>query len=82
VTDELAIRRVLDHLGLTTPQAEKPPLPVLEILRVAEHGAAGARRPSGSDPNLPYEAPVSDIFPLGNRSAAISRPRRSTAAGR
>jgi hypothetical protein len=38
VTDQIAIRRILDHLGLTTPQAEKPPPPVPEILRVAEHG--------------------------------------------
>ena len=37
VTDQLAIRRILDHLGLNTAQAEKPP-PVAEILRVAEHG--------------------------------------------
>jgi hypothetical protein len=38
VTDQLAIRRILDHLGLNTPQAEKPPPPAPEILRVAEHG--------------------------------------------
>jgi len=36
VTDQVAIRRILDHLGLTTAGAEKPP-PVPEILRVAEH---------------------------------------------
>ena len=30
--------KILDHLGLSTPEAEKPPPPVREILRVAEHG--------------------------------------------
>jgi len=38
VTDQIAVRRILDHLGLSTPQAERPPPPVPEILRVAEHG--------------------------------------------
>lgn len=37
VTDVLAIHRILDHLGLSTPEAEKPP-PLREVLRVAEHG--------------------------------------------
>jgi hypothetical protein len=37
LTDAFAIRRILDHLGLSTPEAEKPP-PVRESLRVAEHG--------------------------------------------
>jgi hypothetical protein len=34
VTDAFAIRRILDHLGLSTPEAERPPL--REVLRVAE----------------------------------------------
>ena len=37
VTDAVAIGRILEHLGLSTPQSEKPP-PVREIVRVAEHG--------------------------------------------
>jgi hypothetical protein len=37
VTDAFAIRRILDHLALRTPHAEKPP-PLREVLRVAEHG--------------------------------------------
>jgi hypothetical protein len=37
VTDAFAIHRILDHLGLSTPEAEKPP-PLREVLRVAEHG--------------------------------------------
>jgi hypothetical protein len=37
VTDAVAIGRILDHLGLSTPQADKPP-PIREIVRVAEHG--------------------------------------------
>ncbi len=32
LTDQLSIRRILDHLGLNAPP------PVREILRVAEHG--------------------------------------------
>jgi hypothetical protein len=31
-----AIRRILDHLGLNTSEAAKP-LPLREVLRVAEH---------------------------------------------
>ena len=38
VTDQVAIGKILDHLGLSTPEADKPPPPVPEILRVAEHG--------------------------------------------
>ena len=37
VTDSVAIDRILGHLGLSTPQQEKPP-PIREIVRVAEHG--------------------------------------------
>ena len=37
LTDALAIRKILDHLGLSTPEADKPP-PPREVLRVAEHG--------------------------------------------
>jgi hypothetical protein len=37
LTDRLSIRRILDHLGLSTPPQERPP-PVREILRVAECG--------------------------------------------
>jgi hypothetical protein len=38
VTDQTAIGKILDHLGLGTPEAEKPPPPAKEVLRVAEHG--------------------------------------------
>jgi hypothetical protein len=37
VTDSFAVRRILDHLGLSPPEPEKPP-PAREILRVAEYG--------------------------------------------
>jgi len=37
LTDELSIRRILDHLGLSAPPQDKPP-PVREIRRVAEQG--------------------------------------------
>jgi len=38
VTDQVAIGRILGHLGLSSPEAEKPPPPVHEVLRVAEQG--------------------------------------------
>ena len=38
VTDSAAIGKILEHLGLSNPEAEKPPPPLREILRVAEHG--------------------------------------------
>ena len=36
VTDAFAIRKILDHLGLSPPEAENPP-PQRKVLRVAEH---------------------------------------------
>jgi hypothetical protein len=36
VTDQLEIGRILDHLGLSSPEAAWPP-PAREVLRVAEH---------------------------------------------
>jgi hypothetical protein len=37
LTDQLSIKRILDHLGLSEPPQDKPP-PAREILRVAEQG--------------------------------------------
>jgi hypothetical protein len=37
VTNSFAIRRILDHLGLSPPPPHKPPS-TREVLRVAEHG--------------------------------------------
>ena len=37
VSDQNSINRILDHLGLRSPQQDRPP-PAREILRVAEHG--------------------------------------------
>jgi len=46
VTDQVAIGKILDHLGLSSPEAEKPPPPAQELLRVARArrrlGRAGA----------------------------------------
>jgi hypothetical protein len=36
VTGSAAIGRILEHLGLSRPQTEKPP-PIRELVRVAEH---------------------------------------------
>jgi hypothetical protein len=33
ITDELSIRRILDHLGLSPPRQDKPP-PTREVVRV------------------------------------------------
>ena len=33
ITDELSIRPILNHLGLSPPEQEKPP-PTLEVVRV------------------------------------------------
>ena len=38
VTEQMALGKILDHLGLSSPEAAKPPPPVPELLRVAEHG--------------------------------------------
>jgi hypothetical protein len=38
VTNQMAIGKILDHLGLSTPEAAKPPPPARELLRVAEYG--------------------------------------------
>jgi hypothetical protein len=37
VSAAFSIRKILDHLGLSTPEADTPP-PPREVLRVAEHG--------------------------------------------
>jgi hypothetical protein len=37
LTDQVSIKRILDHLGLSTPPQDKPP-PLRDLLRVAEHG--------------------------------------------
>ena len=37
VTDQVAIGKILEHLGLSNPEADKPPPPAREVLRVAEH---------------------------------------------
>ena len=42
VTDQVAVGRILDHLGLNTPEAEKPPPPPHEVLR-ARHPCDRAR---------------------------------------
>jgi hypothetical protein len=49
VTDQVAIGKILDHLGLSSPQAEKPPPPPREVVRVAEH-ADGWGTPQQWDP--------------------------------
>ena len=33
LTDEISIKRILDHLGLSPPEREKPP-PTREVVRV------------------------------------------------
>jgi hypothetical protein len=38
LTDQVKVGRIFDHLGLSSPEAEKPPPAVREVLRVAEHG--------------------------------------------
>jgi hypothetical protein len=38
VSDQHSIKRILEHLGLRSPQLDRPPPPAREILRVAEHG--------------------------------------------
>jgi hypothetical protein len=49
VTDQMAIGKILEHLGLSSPQAAKPPPPAREVLRVAEH-ADGWGTPQQWDP--------------------------------
>jgi hypothetical protein len=38
VTDQLAIGKILDHLGLSSSEAAKPPSPAREVRRVAGQG--------------------------------------------
>jgi hypothetical protein len=42
VTDQVAIGKILGHLGLSTPEAEKPPPPAPKILRVVSTMTVGA----------------------------------------
>jgi hypothetical protein len=41
VTGQPTIGRILDHLGLSSPEAVKPPPPARKVLRLAEHGDGG-----------------------------------------
>jgi hypothetical protein len=49
VTDQMAVQKILDHLGLSSPEVAKPPPPGREVLRVAEH-ADGWGAPEQWDP--------------------------------
>ena len=49
VTDQVAIGKILEHLGLSRPEADKPPPPAREVLRVAEH-ADGSGVPAEWNP--------------------------------
>jgi len=49
VTGQMAIGKILEHLGLSSPEAAKPPPPAREVLRVAEH-ADGWGAPEQWDP--------------------------------
>jgi hypothetical protein len=69
VTDQVAIGRILEHLGLSAPEAEKPPPPVREILRVAEGGdGGGVPAPIGSEPRA-----HKDLRSRGRRSPSSGR---------
>jgi hypothetical protein len=49
VSDRHSINRILDHLGLRSPQQGRPPLPARGILRVAEHGEGWGGRHTGTE---------------------------------
>jgi hypothetical protein len=57
VTDPMAIGKILEHLGLSRPQAAKPPPPSREVLRVAEHAHGPAHRGAGSVESVVPAAP-------------------------
>jgi len=61
VTDQLAIGKILDHLGLSTPEAEKPPPPVRSSASPSR-ATAGACRHSGSQPE-PLKSPPDRVRP-------------------
>ena len=65
VTDQMAIGKILDHLGLSTPEAAKPPPPARELLRVApgrpvpsrDRGALHRRPPPSRTPRFRPSTP-------------------------
>ena len=75
VIDQVAIGRILDHLGLSTPEADKPPPAVPEILRVAEHGDGwGVPGPVGVSWSRPGER-----FAWSQHSDTVCPSRRAPA---
>jgi hypothetical protein len=50
VTDQMGIGRILDHLGLSSPEAANRPRQRERCSAWASTGTAGARPPSGSEP--------------------------------
>jgi hypothetical protein len=61
--------RILDHLGLSIPEAEKPPPPAQEVLRVAEHGdgraATATSKPHRDAAECALRLPGVSRAPLG-----------------
>jgi hypothetical protein len=78
VTDQMAIGRILDHLGLSGPEAEKPPPLVRELLRVAEHGD-GWGVPAHWDQPEPLKTPPDRVRRTPCARGGRSLPRWSRA---
>jgi hypothetical protein len=73
LTDELSIRRILDHLGLSAPVQDKPP-PVREILRVAEQGESWG---VGSRPSPTLKPPSGGSHQPPRSPAPAARERKT-----
>lgn len=71
VHDELSIRRILDHLGLSAPPQDKPP-PVREILRVAEHGESWGVPADWESPPAPAARETSNVSKRGRNAEVVA----------
>jgi hypothetical protein len=80
LTDQLSIRKILDHLGLGTPPQDKPP-PAREILRVASTARAGACRPSGRDLTACRAEPSTHEVTLRGTTLSSARYQVAPASG-
>jgi hypothetical protein len=81
VTDQLAIGKILDHLGLSSPRRQSRPRPCARSSASPSTATAGACRPSGSEPQLPRWPGASSVTAAGLRAQRrlpnhLRRPRK------
>jgi hypothetical protein len=77
VSDQHSIKRILEHLGLRSPQLDRPPPPAREILRVAEQGEGWRSASRSQDSTRPRPPSGRRLRPSTLAPAPGPQPGRS-----